>query len=349
MTVKVKLLITGMILLAGGDRDLSAQNNVDAINYINTYKELAISEMQRTGVPASISLAQGIHESEAGTSELVRKSNNHFGIKCKDEWTGEKVYHDDDARGECFRKYANPADSYRDHSDFLRNRPYYTSLFQLDPTDYAGWANGLKKAGYATNPRYAQILIKIIEDYNLEQYSLIALGKLKASDEVVLTAPGAASGSPLRDVGKNDRGSGKAGQNEGSWTGSASATVYPSGEFLINKTRVVFVKAGVSLLSIADQYDIPLGRLLEFNDMKEEDVLEGDQLLYLQRKRKTGSVLFHTVREGETVYMISQAEGIRYQDLLELNQLRPGVQPAAGEKIYLQGPAPSRPLVINGN
>src|SRR5882762_7300202 len=117
MTVNVKFLIIWMILLAGGDKDLSAQNNVDAINYINTYKELAVSEMQRTGVPAAISLAQGIHETDAGTSELVRKSNNHFGIKCKDEWTGEKVYHDDDARGECFRKYTNPADSYRDHSD----------------------------------------------------------------------------------------------------------------------------------------------------------------------------------------------------------------------------------------
>jgi len=347
MTVKVKMLIVWMILLAGWGEDLSAQNNADAINYINTYKELAISEMQRTGVPATISLAQGIHETEAGTSELVRKSNNHFGIKCKDEWTGEKVYHDDDARGECFRKYASPADSYRDHSNFLRNRPYYTALFDLDPTDYAGWANGLKKAGYATNPRYAQILIKIIEDYHLEQYSLIALGKLKASDEVVLTAPGAGSGNPLRDMGKVDGTPGKAGQGGGSLP--APVIAYPAGEFLINKTRVVFVKAGVSLLSIADQYDIPLGRLLEFNDMKEEDVLDGDQLLFLQRKRKTGSVEFHTVREGETAYAISQAEGVRYQDLLDYNRLRPGVQPAAGEKIYLQGPAPSRPLVNNAN
>src|SRR5882762_2980491 len=115
MRVKANFFMVWMIVMAG--KGVSAQNNGDVVNYVNTYKDLAISEMQRTGVPASIILAQGIHETEAGTSELVRKSNNHFGIKCKDEWTGEKVYHDDDARGECFRKYTNPADSYRDHSD----------------------------------------------------------------------------------------------------------------------------------------------------------------------------------------------------------------------------------------
>ena len=128
---------------------------------------MAIREMQRTGVPASITLAQGILETEAGKSDLVIRSNNHFGIKCKSSWTGEKVYHDDDAQGECFRKYSDAEDSYKDHSDYLRTQPRYASLFSLDPLDYKGWATGLKKAGYATNPRYAQILIKYIEKYNL--------------------------------------------------------------------------------------------------------------------------------------------------------------------------------------
>ncbi len=114
-------------------------------DYINTYKDLAIEEMQRTGVPASIKLAQGIHETMAGTSDLVLKSNNHFGIKCKSNWTGESVTHDDDARGECFRKYDSPLDSYRDHSDFLKGSQRYASLFKLDPLDYADWAYGLKK------------------------------------------------------------------------------------------------------------------------------------------------------------------------------------------------------------
>ena len=130
------------------------------------------------GVPASITLAQGIHETEAGTSDLVRKSNNHFGIKCKATWTGGKVFHDDDAMGECFRSYRRPEDSYMDHSDFLKNRPYYAALFKLDPTDYKGWANGLKKAGYATNPKYPQMLIKLIEEYDLQEYTYEALGKL---------------------------------------------------------------------------------------------------------------------------------------------------------------------------
>src|SRR5215204_2876987 len=123
-----------------------AQPAGDIVEYINDYKQLAIDEMQRTGVPASIKLAQGIHETSAGKSDLVLKSKNHFGIKCKSIWTGDKVYHDDDARGECFRSYSNPADSYIDHSNFLRGSDRYSSLFQLDPTDYKSWAYGLKKA-----------------------------------------------------------------------------------------------------------------------------------------------------------------------------------------------------------
>jgi LysM repeat protein len=332
--MKGKLILStvwGIFLMSGG---LRAQNNPDVINYINNYKDLAVSEMQRTGVPASIILAQGIHETEAGNSDLVKKSNNHFGIKCKDEWTGERVYHDDDARGECFRSYPTAADSYKDHSDFLRKGSRYASLFDLDPTDYEGWANGLRKAGYATNPKYPQILIRYIQDYNLEQYSLIAMGKLKPSEEVVLTVPGA-PGRPLTAL------------NQGAAVviTSGESQAYPEGEFLINRTRVVFAKAGVSLLSIANQYDIALSRLLEFNDLKEEDVLTRGQLLFLQRKRRTGAAEFHIVQEGESVYDICQKEGVRYQDLMEMNQLNLGAQPAAGEKIYLQSSAPSRPMV----
>src|SRR5438105_2728977 len=164
-----RLLVVFCLLATIG---VQAQNSSDVIDYINSYKELAIKEMQRSGVPAAITLAQGIHESMAGKSDLVVKSNNHFGIKCRAEWQGERVYHDDDARGECFRSYSAAADSYADHSDFLRKSQRYAFLFELDPTDYTQWAYGLKKAGYATNIRYSQILIKYIEDYNLEQYTL---------------------------------------------------------------------------------------------------------------------------------------------------------------------------------
>lgn len=145
-------------------------------SYIETYKNLAISEMQRSGVPASITLAQGIHETMAGTSDLVLSSNNHFGIKCKTGWSGPSVNHDDDLRAECFRKYETPAESYRDHSDFLKNGPRYAFLFSLEPTDYEGWAYGLKRAGYATSPVYSQVLIKLIKDYNLQRYTYEALG-----------------------------------------------------------------------------------------------------------------------------------------------------------------------------
>ena len=138
--------------------------------YIAKYKNLAIAEMHRSGVPASITLAQGILETESGNSSLVLRSNNHFGIKCKSNWNGPSVSHDDDERDECFRAYGSAEESYRDHSDFLKNSPRYAFLFNYEPTNYKDWAFGLKQAGYATNPRYPDMLIKFIETNNLQQY-----------------------------------------------------------------------------------------------------------------------------------------------------------------------------------
>lgn len=333
-------LIIAWITMVGVTGRLTAQISGNGIIYVNTYKALAIAEEQRSGIPASITLAQGLHESEAGTSELCKRSNNHFGIKCKEDWKGDVVYHDDDSRGECFRSYAAAADSYRDHSEFLKRSSRYAFLFDLDPADYEGWAYGLKKAGYATNIKYSQILIKLVKDYNLQQYTLIAVGKLKPSDEVVLTMPGVPSVTAIAAPQ-----SGGQPETLTLWQEDKpqAEVSYPEGEFTINRTKVIYVQGGVSLLSIANQHDIPLGRLLEFNDMKEEDVLVKGQLIFLQRKRRTGSIEFHLVREGESLYDICQAEGIRYQDLLEMNQLTPDARPAAGERIYLQGSAPSRP------
>ena len=352
--MRVKIMLLGIVLLAAVLPSV-AQTSANGIIYVNTYKAIAMAEEQRSGIPAAIILAQGLHESEAGMSELCKQSNNHFGIKCKDDWKGGVVYHDDDARQECFRSYARAEDSYRDHTDFLRHGSRYAFLFELDPTDYEGWAYGLKKAGYATNIRYSQILIKLIKDYNLQQYSLIALGKLKPEDEVVLTMPGvpsvAAIAPAAADSSGGQAGAGVAagGQQGAASAGAVQEVVYPEGEFMINRTRVVYARSGVSLLSIAGQYDIPLGRLLEFNDMKEEDVLVRGQLIFLQRKRRTGSIEYHVVRVGESLYDICQAEGVRFEDMLEMNQLTPGVQPAAGERIYLQGSAPSRPRLEGDN
>src|SRR6478735_7559736 len=283
---------------------LQAQQGSDILEYINTYKDLAIQEMIRTGVPASITLAQGIHETSAGKSDLVLKSNNHFGIKCKTGWNGGKVYHDDDATGECFRQYALPLESYKDHSDFLKASPRYSFLFKLDPHDYKSWAYGLKKAGYATNVKYPQILIKLIENYNLQDYTLIAMGEKQApSGEILVAANPTAPTVIQRPIESTQQ----------------TTVNYPQGEFKINQTRVIFLRAGTSLLAVADEFNIPYSRLLDFNDMKDISLLDADQLIYLQRKRKQGSKDFHIVEEGESMYLISQTEGIRLDALAELN------------------------------
>ncbi len=317
-----------------------AQPAGDIVEYINDYKQLAIDEMQRTGVPASIKLAQGIHETYAGKSDLVLKSKNHFGIKCKAAWTGNKVYHDDDARGECFRSYNSSRDSYMDHSNFLKGSERYSTLFQLDPTDYRAWAFGLKKAGYATNSKYSQIIIKLIEDYNLQQYSLIALGRLQPSEEIMTgsgnkevytSAPVINEPVAVLELPKE--------------VPLETVRNYPQGEFSINNTRVIFAKSGSSLLGIAQQYDISLGRLLDFNDIKGKDVLEKNQLVFLQRKRKVSVNEFHIVRLGETLYDISQEEGIRLESLAGYNHLKPHMIPAPGQKLNLQFKAPSRPTL----
>lgn len=316
----------------------SAQN-ATIIQYINTYKFIAIKEMQRTGVPAAIKLAQGILETQAGMSDLVQRSNNHFGIKCKTAWSGEKVYHDDDERGECFRAYSSAEDSYKDHSDFLRNSSRYAFLFNLDPEDYAGWAKGLKKAGYATNPRYTQQVIKYIEDYNLNLYTLIALGKKSIQDEDAIYAMNTPVITP-RVIAVNSA----ANKN---YTKPAVyhtvkdvkplKAVYPQGEFRINETKVILAPAGSSLLAIADQYNVKYKHLLDFNEFEEgDDVLDYDQLIFLQRKRKQGAADFHIVQPGEDLYDISQSEGIRLDNLLDYNQLNADDVPQEGQKVYLQ-------------
>jgi hypothetical protein len=331
-------IILIFVLLAAGFFS-RAQDNELVLQYIGTYKELAVAEMQRTGVPASIKLAQGIHETMAGTSLLVKKSNNHFGIKCKSSWTGKSVTHDDDLRGECFRKYESPLDSYKDHSDFLKNNTRYASLFTLDPLDYKDWAYGLKKAGYATNPRYPVIIIKLIEDYHLQDYTLVALGKL-SPEEVMI-----AGISPKRSE-----------ENPSVVTVAAKTTAdpnavvleeepsYPSGEFRINETKVVYGRKGMPVLTIAQQYHIPLARIFEFNEMPEIEILEKDQLIYLQRKRRTGEHEFHIVKPGETLTDIARKEAIRLESLLEYNYLgNAQTRPAVGEQLYLHKKAPGMP------
>jgi LysM repeat protein len=325
---KLKFIVLALLIAASSSY---AQNSELTKKYIETYREIAIEEMQRTGVPASIKLAQGIFETTAGTSDLVTRSSNHFGIKCKSNWTGESVRHDDDLKQECFRKYPSAQDSYRDHSNFLRQNSRYAFLFDLDPTDYRGWAFGLKKAGYATNTRYPVALIKIIEDYNLNDYTLIALGKkapLMEKDPVIAASVSTEEKEELPAEAEAD---------------TVIRPTYPSGVFRIHDTRVVFVTKGSSYLAIAKLYDVDLSKIFEFNELTRTETAEYDQLVYLQRKRKTGSDEFHVVKPGESLHSISQQYAIRMESLRELNWLKEGEMPAAGEKLNLQAKSSSIP------
>ncbi len=329
----------------------SAQQSELVKSYISQFKDLAIAEMQRTGVPAAIKLAQGINETMAGTSDLVMRSNNHFGIKCKTTWTGESVKHNDDARGECFRKYTSPEDSFRDHSDFLKVNQRYAFLFDLDPTDYSAWAWGLKKAGYATNPRYANALIKTIEDYGLQHYSFVALGKIR---DKAYDPDSYREANTENPAGENKTGSTTAEEVKAAVNTepvvAGKKPEYPKGEFRINETKVLYVPKGTPYLVIAKEYGVDLSKIFEFNDMPLAEEVDKDRLIYLQRKRKTGNNDFHIVQPGETLHDIAQQQAIRLESLVELNWLNPGEIPAIGEQLSLKKKSSTIPkLAVKDN
>ncbi|MBS1627107.1 MAG: glucosaminidase domain-containing protein [Bacteroidetes bacterium] len=318
--------------------------------YVATYKNIAIAEMQRTGVPASITLAQGILESQYGESDLCKKSNNHFGIKCKTEWTGEKVYHDDDLKQECFRVYPNAEASFKDHSDFLKNRPYYTSLFNLSPTDVEGWCFGLKKAGYATEKNYPQMLLKIINDYNLNQYTLIALQQQNNKTNTEVVNNNQSNNSIPANVTANrpqeELVTVTNNNTSINTTNPTTTTTYPNGVFTINHTKVVYAKAGTSLLLIANQYDLDLNKIFAYNDMQEISVLETDNLIFLEKKMKKGATDFHVVAANETLHDIAQKEGVQLESILQFNNFQKNIQLNAGEKIYLRNFTPANSKTV---
>lgn len=341
-----------------------AQKTANIQNYIDTYKEIAINEEIRSGVPAAITLAQGILESSCGQSDLCQKSNNHFGVKCKENWTGPTTTHDDDLKGECFRVYADAAESYKDHSDFLKYRPYYVDLFKLRQDDYKGWAYGLKKAGYATERDYPKNLIHLIETYNLQQYTLVAMERMKNPDQATYAATNSAAAPVTAAVSRNDQPvtgsvandgnkpalSGPVVTNEEEDTTYAAPAVvadndnanepgmdgYPEGVFSINGTKVVFAKAGTSLFALASNYTVGFKTLLDFNELDKGDILEKDRLIYLEKKPKRGGKDYHVVMASETLDDIAQKEGVRLESILLYNTLQKNSRPAAGTKIYLR-------------
>lgn len=319
--MKVKgLLIIGFFSLLLTANGQSATTEA----YIKQYKDLAIAEMQRTGVPAAIKLAQAILESQSGLSALALTANNHFGIKCKVEWTGGKVYQDDDEKGECFRVYPSVEQSFKDHSDFLRNRPYYSSLFNLDPTDMQGWAYGLKKAGYATSKTYPQSLLKIIRDYNLEQYNTAVTVKKNVPSVIENTLQ---ERTDKVQVAANDESGIEYSRN----------SFFPKGIFTINRSKVVFALAGTLINDISRQYDITPEEIIAYNDLPESVSLIESRLIYLERRLKKSSKPYRIAQQGETWKDISQLEGIRLEQLMLYNQVtKPDSPVPPGQKIWLQ-------------
>lgn len=389
--MKQQLLIPVFILL--NTINGWSQNNKTTINYIEQYKAIAMKEMKRTGVPASITLAQAIVESNSGESNLAKNHNNHFGIKCKTDWTGAKTYQDDDSKQECFRAYESAEQSFKDHSNFLKNRPNYVALFLLDPVDDTAWAYGLKKAGYATASDYPNKLLKIIDDYELAQYNFPELVNEIESDEQEEETVTTASDAPVKKVladtpviktladtpvnktptdtpvfktiidsnsklvidepktlnkpvgitslNTNNNAIPLASKQLVIEKMAPSETVkietikkenletpvskpvetseptynYPEGRFRINQVPAILGRKNRSYVDIAIQYNVPLYKLFEYNEIKEAILLERDQLIFLAAKKKEGATSFHIVKNNSTLHEISQLEGVQLSQL----------------------------------
>ncbi len=299
---------------------LLGQYNAETIRgYVDTWWPTAVAQMESHGIPASISLAQGILESGAGTSELTRRANNHFGIKCHKGWTGKSVRYDDDARNECFRSYRDAAESWEDHSEFLTGRSRYASLFDLKPTDYAGWAHGLRRAGYATNPRYADLLIKLIRDYELHQYD-------RMDTRQVPLAKRNTDRRPPDDV--PHRPSAERPSDEVVW---------------FNRIPSVRARPGERPADLARRHDLSLEQLCGYNDVDAGWVFAEGERVFLKPKRRSTHQKQHRVISGESLRAISQQYGIRLDVLAKRNQVNESFVPAPGEFIVLRGKAKTVP------
>lgn len=284
--------------------------------YINKFKEIAVAEMHRTGIPASITLAQGYLESGCGNSTLATKANNHFGIKCHSEWKGKTYYIEDDDYDEdgklkksCFRVYNDANGSYIDHSEFLTGRSRYAFLFELRTTDYKGWAHGLKKAGYATNPKYADLLINIIERYELYEYD-------KSKEKKFLASP----------------------------------RLKEKEVFEINEIPAIAYDGQMTLREIRDKYFTAEWQIFKYNDFDRKTPLKKGMVIYLKPKRrlkKSGDV--HVVQEGENMQFISQLRGIKLKKLYKYNLLGEGQEPAVGEKLSLNNKRAIAPKTVRNS
>jgi len=318
---------------------LDAQDTyADKVNkYISQYKKLAIAEQERSGIPAAVTLGQGILETQAGCSELVTGACNHFGIKCKSDWTGQTYSYTDDAPDECFRKYKCAEDSYKDHSDYLKGSPRYASLFKLSPTDYAAWATGLKRCGYATNPHYAKQLIDIIENFHLQEYTYAALNGGAATDAPDnAIANNTATQQPTSSANAEPATAATA-NNEQQETHHIVFNSPDSGSdvMTVNGLKAIHAFKGDMLLKYAVKYNIRYEKLLEYNDLPDAPLAE-NTVIYLEKKKTRGTDETYVVKPGETLQEISQAEGMQLKRLMNYNHINPGEEPIFGSVLQLQ-------------
>ncbi len=298
-------------------------------DYIAIWKNVAIQNMQEFKIPASITLAQAILESGDGNSELAKMSNNHFGIKCHD-WEGERVYYDDDKRGECFRKYEDAGASFADHSRFLL-RKRYASLFELDTKDYKGWAKGLKKCGYATNPAYARLLIDLVEKHDLDKYD-----EMSSVNREEFLAKTETKSTEVVDKDKKASKKSKKPKIPEVITLNSGRLVQLSD----NKIKYIKAQEGDSPETIAEDLDLPVWLIRKYNDLGKESILATGELVYIQPKRsKARKIAHHLVQEGETMRSISQSYGVKMKVLYKKNNLKFGEEPIVGMKLLLKGKA----------
>jgi LysM repeat protein len=316
--------------------------------YINTFKDIAVSEMQRTGIPASITLAQGMIESDCGRSTLAREGNNHFGIKCHNDWTGSKIFHDDDRRNECFRQYSKPEDSFYDHSQFLKTTSRYSFLFGLSSTDYKAWAHGLKKAGYATNPDYANMLIRTIEEKNLHYYDNGYKPAVSSQDKqpsvkepavIAASSQGRQSSAKEPAVVQDTNKAVVAASpvNENNMVAARVPRVMEN-----NKLRYIVVRDGDSREKLEEEFQLLHWELPKYNELSSDFNLTPGQILYLQPKREKAESgkEFHSTAEGDTMYLIAQRYGIKLKSLCKMNRMQEDSVPQPGSMIWLRNIKP---------
>ena len=332
----LRQIVLTFALLAVTTASAEGQQKLTREAYILKYKPLAVEQMDIYGIPASIKLAQALFESDNGNSRLAREANNHFGIKCKSDWTGRRVFHDDDARGECFRAYGSVEASYEDHARFLDSQPRYDSLFVYPADDYRSWARGLKAAGYATAPDYAQRLCRIIEETQLylldrpQGEALYAARNRSRAEQAVEGFEAGSSVNPLTPANEE-----RIDPDDFRVTINAykGYNIY-----VTNGVNYIVAKEGDTFESLAEIFCISARNLRKFNDLKgKAQPVRGEQI-YIDRKQKRweGNAHTHTCRQGETAYAVGQSYAIRTRSIEKLNKLRPGDTLEQGRQIRIK-------------